>query len=125
MNIREFITSSDKRVLAGKNEEGNEELVKQFIGEKNMIFHTAESGSPFCIIESLKPTKKDINETATFCASKSQDWRNNKGDVHVHMFTGENIYKEKKMKTGMFGVKNFKDVLVKKKEIEALGRELK
>ena len=39
MKFREFITSSGKRVLAGKNAEQNEELVKQFIGKDNIIFH--------------------------------------------------------------------------------------
>ncbi len=118
MKFREFETSSGKRVLAGKNAENNEQLVNEFIGKANMILHTAAPGSPFCIIEDLKPSKKDINETAIFCARKSQDWRDNRNDVLIHVFTGKDVYKNKGMKPGMFGVRKFKVIKAKKKEIE-------
>ena len=120
MKFREFITSSGKKVLAGKDAESNDELVKQFLGNSNIIMHTSASGSPFCIIEDLKPAKKDIKETAIFCASKSQDWRDNKNDVAVHIFSGKETYKDKKMKAGMFGVRKYKEIKAKKKEIEGL-----
>lgn len=118
MGFREFVTSSGKKVIAGKDAEQNEELVNQFIGKENKIFHTAKPGSPFCIIEKIKHGKKDIQETAIFCASKSQDWRDNKGDVEVNFFTGADIYKTKSMKVGTFGVKRFRTMIVNKREIE-------
>ncbi len=122
MKFREFATSSEKKVLCGKDAESNEELVKQFIGKGNRIFHTAKPGSPFCIIQDLKPNKSDINETATFCASKSQDWRDNKSDTNIHVFIGKDTYKRRGMKTGMFGVKKFKIMKVKKKDIQELAK---
>jgi predicted ribosome quality control (RQC) complex YloA/Tae2 family protein len=118
MTFREFVTSSGKKVLAGKNAEQNDELVKEFLGKSNKLFHTAEPGSPFCVFEDLKPTKKDIEEVAIFCASKSQDWRDNKRDVVIHIFTGKETYKTKGMKAGMFGVNKYKEMKVKKKDIE-------
>ncbi|OGJ12661.1 hypothetical protein A3K82_02230 [Candidatus Pacearchaeota archaeon RBG_19FT_COMBO_34_9] len=118
MKFREFTTSSGKKVLCGKNAEQNEELVKQFIGKENLIFHTAKPGSPFCVIEKIKHTKKDEKETAIFCASKSQDWRDNRGDVEVNFFRGSEVYKRKDMKTGMFGVKRFRTMIAEKKDIE-------
>ena len=118
MKFREFTTSSGKKVLAGKNAEQNDELVKQYLGKSNKLFHTEASGSPFCIIEDLKPTKKDLEETAIFCASKSQDWRDNKKDVIVHVFSGKETYKTKGMKAGMFGVNKYKEMKVSKKKIE-------
>jgi predicted ribosome quality control (RQC) complex YloA/Tae2 family protein len=119
MKFREFLTSSGKKILCGKDAESNEELVKKFIGKGNKLFHTEKPGSPFCVIsESLKPSKKDEKETATFCAGKSQDWRDNKSDVAVHSFTGKDVYKQKGMKTGMFGVKKFTTIKVKREEIE-------
>lgn len=117
MKFREFITTSGKKVSAGKNAEQNEELVKGFIGKSNTLLHTEKPGSMFCVIEYLKPSKEDIQETATFCASKSQDWRDNKSDVVVHIFTGKDTYKRGGMKTGMFGVKKFKAIKVKKEQI--------
>jgi predicted ribosome quality control (RQC) complex YloA/Tae2 family protein len=120
MKFREFTTSSGKKVLAGKDAEQNEELIKQFIGKDNKIFHTAAPGSPFCVIEKIKHGKKDEQETAIFCASKSQNWRDNKGDVEVNFFSGEDIYKDKSMKIGTFGVRKFRTIIATKKEIEKL-----
>ncbi|MCK4647821.1 DUF814 domain-containing protein [Candidatus Pacearchaeota archaeon] len=118
MKFREFETSSGKKVLAGKDAKSNEELIKQFKGKENVILHTAAPGSPFCVIENLDASKKDIKLSGTYCASKSQDWRDNKSDVRVHVFTGKNVYKRKGMKLGTFGVKKFKVIKVKKRDIE-------
>ena len=115
--FREFETSSGKKVFAGKNAENNEELVKQ-VGENEDIFHSAKPGSPFVNIKSSKTTEKDRKEAAIFCAVKSQDWRDNKKDVEVHWFKGKEIYKRKGMSLGTFGVKKFKLIKIKKKEIE-------
>lgn len=118
MTFREFETSSLKFVLAGKDAKSNEELIKQ--AEKNeIILHTANPGSPFVNIKG-KATLKDIKEAAVFCASRSQDWRDNKKDVAVHVFKGEDIYKRKDMKLGTFGVRKFKVIKIKKQDIEKL-----
>jgi len=117
MKFREFITSSGKKVFVGKNAEQNDELVNQFIGKENKILHTERPGSPFCVVEDLEPTTKDIRETAIFCASRSQDWRDNQQEVIVHVFTGKEVYKEKRMKAGMFGVRKTKNILIKKNVI--------
>lgn len=125
MKFREFETSSEKKVICGKDAESNDELVKKFIGKENKIFHTAKPGSPFCIIEDENPNKKEIKETATFCALKSQDWRDNKKDVIIHEFAGKDVYKRKGMKAGMFGVKKFKEIKIKAGEIKKLEKKLK
>ena len=120
MKFREFITSSGKKVLCGKDAKNNEELIEQ-VEDWETVLHTAKPGSPFMNIKSKKPGKTDIKEAAIFCASKSQDWRDNKDDVEVHYFLGREIYKKKEMKIGTFGVKNFKSIKVKK--IEILGKK--
>ena len=116
MKFREFETSSGKKVLAGKDAKSNEELVKQ--AEKNeIVLHTESPGSPFVNIKG-KANKKDIKEAAIFCAKYSQDWRDNKQDIKVHVFSGKDVYKRKGMKTGTFGVKKQKKIKVKKEDIE-------
>jgi len=116
MKFRERIAKSGNTILAGKDSKNNEELIKQI--EKNEeIFHTEEKGSPFVNIKG-KSSKGDIKEAAIFCAIYSQDWKKNKGDVIVHRFKGKDIFKDKTMKQGTFGVKNFKRIKIKKKEIE-------
>lgn len=108
-------------MLAGKSAENNEELIKQV--EKNeTVFHTAKPGSPFVNIKG-KDNIKDRKEAAIFCAGKSKDWRDNKKDVAVHWFKGKEVYKERGMKIGTFGVKSYKKILVKKKDIEKFMKE--
>jgi len=117
--FRKFKTSTGKQVIGGKNAEQNEELVKKFIGKSNIIMHTAKPGSPFCVLlRRLKPTKNELKETAIFCAKYSRDWKKNKKNVEVHIFSGKNVYKGEDMKKGTFGVKKIKKILVKKEELE-------
>ena len=115
MNFRKFQTSSGKEVLAGKSAETNEELVSQ-VSPTEIVLHTALPGSPFVNIKG-DATKKDVKEAAIFCAKFSHDWRDNKKDVLVHVFRGADIYKDKKMKTGTFGLKKFSAIKVKKEDI--------
>lgn len=116
MKFREFKTSKGTEVFLGKDQEQNEALVKKFIGKGNVILHTKERGSPFCVITE-KPKTGDKEEAAIICARYSQDWRDNKKNVIVHLFTGKDIYKEKTMPVGTFGVKRFRTIIVKKEKI--------
>ena len=119
MKFREITLKSGTKILLGRNAENNEELVKQFKGKDNTILHTASPGSPFCVIvDSLKPSRKDLVTSGAYCAGYSQDWRNNKSSVKVHAFTGKDVYKRKGMKVGTFGIKKKKIIKVKEGEIE-------
>lgn len=115
MKFRKFITKSGTVIFAGKDAESNEELVKQ-AGENEEVFHTEAPGSPFVNIK-RKPKPGEIKLAAIFCAGYSRDWKKNKGDVIVHRFKGRDIFKTKDMKTGTFGVRKFKIMGIKKKEI--------
>ena len=121
MKFREFETSSGKKVLAGKDAESNEQLINQVEANED-VFHTAKPGSPFVNIKASRTNQQDRKEAGIFCASKSQDWRNNKSDVEVHWFKGKDVFKKKGMKTGTFGVKKFKVIEIKKREIERWNR---
>ncbi len=120
IKFREFETSSGKLVLGGKSAGNNEQLIKQVEPEETVL-HTKPPGSPFVNIKG-KARKKDIKEAAVFCARYSQDWRDNKEDVIVHYFKGKEIFKEKRMKLGTFGVKKFKKIKIKRKQIESFGK---
>ena len=117
-NFRKLITENGTVILAGRNDEGNEDLILQV--EKNEeVFHTKEPGSPFVNIKG-RAQKSDIKIAAIFCAKFSRDWKKNKKDVVVHQFKGKDIYKEKGMKIGTFGIREYKVIKVKKGEIEEL-----
>jgi len=121
-NFRKAVTSSGKLMLAGKNAETNEKLIEQ-VGKEELVFHTAKPGSPFVNIkleDGEKYSQKDVQEAAIFCAKYSQDWKKAKikKDVDVHYFLGKDIFKLKDMKLGTFGVKGYKEMRVKKINIE-------
>ena len=126
-NFRIFITESGKEVIAGKSAETNEELIKQIEG-KSIVLHTKEKGSPFAEIKQKKGekiSKKDIYEAGVFCSVYSQDWKKNKKDVTMHIFKGEDVFKDGKMKTGTFGVKDAKAMKIKMLDILKLENVLK
>jgi len=122
MKHREIILSSGTRIFLGKNAKNNDELVKEFRGKENIIIHTVEPGSPFCIIEKLNPTQLEIKEASIICASKSQDWRDNKKDVEVHVFDGKHIRKPFLAKKGTWSITG-KAKLIKVKREEILKQE--
>lgn len=116
MKFREITLSSGNRVLLGRNAENNDELVKKFEGETNTILHTSSPGSPFGVILD-KPSKKELYEAAVWVARYSQDWRDNKNDIKVDVFTGKDVKKKEGMKTGTWNVKKSKKIKVKKSNI--------
>ena len=115
-NFRKLITKNGTLVLAGRNDKNNESLISQ-VEDDEEVFHTKEAGSPFVNIKG-KQKIGDAKEAASFCAGFSRDWKKNRDDVVVHEFKGKDIFKEKGMKAGTFGIKKFKAIKIKKTEIE-------
>ncbi|NCN51696.1 DUF814 domain-containing protein [archaeon] len=126
MKPREFVLSTETKIFLGKDENSNDELMKKFKGKENVILHTVAPGSPFCVIEKLNPTKEEVYEAGTFCALKSQDWRDNKRDIKMHIFTGRDTKKTLFLKPGSWKLKNTpKEIVIKKKDILSLGGKSK
>ena len=118
MKYRKKILKNGTEVLLGRNENSNDKLMKEFKGKENVILHTSAPGSPFCVIIKDKPTKDEVYEAGTFVAKYSQDWRDHKRDISVHVFTGKDASKKFWMKKGTWNVKNTKTLTIKKKDIE-------
>lgn len=116
MNFRSHISKNGTLFLAGRTDKNNEELISQ-VKPEELVFHTMASGSPFVNIKG-NVLEGDIKEAAILCARYSRDWKKNKANIEVHMFNGNDIYKNKTMKTGTFGVKKFKTIKIKKQDIE-------
>jgi len=100
MKPRRIKLKTGTEIFLGKDAESNDELMKKFRGKENRILHTVAPGSPFCVIEKLKPEKREIEEAGVYCARYSQDWRDNKRDVKVHVFDGKSIKKSLFAKKG-------------------------
>ena len=62
MNFRKITLKSEAGLVLGKDEDSNDYLMNDFKGKENIILHTAAPGSPFGVIEKIKPTKKEIQE---------------------------------------------------------------
>ncbi len=120
--FRKFILSTGTRIFLGRNAENNDELMKEFKGKENIILHTVKPGSPFCVVEKLNPTKKEIQESGIICAAKSQDWRDNKSDVELHLFSGKEIKKPLLAKAGTWKIIS-KPKLIKVRRTEILNKD--
>jgi hypothetical protein len=116
-NYRWFFTSNDILVVGGKSDEQNESVIQNFLKPDYTVMHTSAPGSSFMIIQSEKPTKKDLEETAVFTACFSKQWKNGSSIVEIDMFKGSQIYKTNSMKLGTFGVKEDKKTLKVKPEL--------
>jgi predicted ribosome quality control (RQC) complex YloA/Tae2 family protein len=126
MEFREITLESGTRILLGKDAESNDELMKKFKGKENTILHTVKPGSPFCVIkEPLSPSDETLKLSGAICAKYSQDWRENKKDVRVNIFTGKNISKKKGMKLGTWHVAKSETINIKKEDILKLKNSKK
>ncbi|MEK6872366.1 MAG: NFACT RNA binding domain-containing protein [Nanoarchaeota archaeon] len=112
---RWFFTSSGTLVVGGKSDEQNEIVFNHFLKKGYYVMHTSSPGSPFMIIQSDNPTSEDKEETAIFCACFSKQWKrlkNEKEKVAVDIFRAEQLYKNRLMKKGSFGVNGEKKTIV-------------
>jgi len=103
-----FYTSSKKLVLGGKSAKQNDSLLKRLkdIRKPFILMHTSEPGSPFSVIlsEPKKVTEKDLEQAAIFTGCFSRAWKLGKKTTTVDIFKTSQIHKDKKMKTGTWGV---------------------
>jgi len=121
MNPRKIKLKSGTEILLGKDAESNDELMREFKGKENIILHTSAPGSPFCVINKLKPSKETIKLSGAYCARYSQDWRDNKKDVKMHVFTGKDVKKPFFAKKGTWKItKKPRVIKIKKKDIEKI-----
>lgn len=118
VNFRKFVTTSGAKIILGRDENSNDDLMKEFKGKDNTILHTSAPGSPFCVIDSpIEPSREDIKISGAACAAYSQDWRNNKRDIELDVFTGKGVKKNFWMKKGTWKVKKSKKIKIKKADI--------
>ena len=122
MIFRKKKLKSGKEILLGKDAKSNDELMKKFEGKENVIIHTVAPGSPFCVIEDLKPSRKEIQEASSACAYYSQAWRDNQADIMVNVFTGKDVSKKKGMKSGTWKVNKSEKKKIKRRKIKNVNK---
>ena len=120
VSFRKFVTSSGLGVFGGRDSVNNDELVFGS-APSDVLLHTVLPGSPFVNVGS-EASKNDIREAAVFCAKFSQGWRDSKKDIFVNVFRKCDMFKDKKMKGGTWGVKKEERIRVRKSDILAFEK---
>ncbi|MBU2639716.1 MAG: DUF814 domain-containing protein [Nanoarchaeota archaeon] len=118
-----YFIKNNTLIVGGKSRSSNEELLKNYLEKDDLVFHTEARGSPFFLIK--KGSKELINFTALVTAKFSKEWKNAKKDIEVMYVRGDQIYKDKNMNKGTFGVRGKKEIiLVKKEDIESFKNKI-
>ncbi len=74
---RWFFTSDGFLVIAGRDADQNEELVKKYMDKKDIFFHAQAFGAPITVVktEGRESTQEAIAEVAQFAVAYSSVWK--------------------------------------------------
>ncbi|MFH1174445.1 MAG: NFACT RNA binding domain-containing protein [archaeon] len=95
--FRWFYSSDGFLVLAGKDADTNERLVKKQLEKQDIIFHTDMPGSPFVLVKKGQSApEQTIAEASSFTASLSRAWKKELGEAEVYWVLPDQVTKETK-----------------------------
>ena len=96
--FRWFFTSNNILAVGGKTAQQNEEVIKKYAKDKDLVFHCDIAGSPFVVMKTSQaknePTKEDLYETAVFSAVHSKAWRVGIGAIESYWVKREQVTKK-------------------------------
>ncbi|MEM5834291.1 MAG: ribosome rescue protein RqcH [Candidatus Aenigmatarchaeota archaeon] len=113
--FRWFISSDNFLVIAGKDAKTNEEIVKKYAKEQDIILHADIHGAPFVLIRNEKKKEvplETIMEAAEFAASYSKAWFLGLGSTDVFYVKPEQVVKEA-LPLGSFKIRGKREWLKK------------
>lgn len=104
-NFRWIKSSDGFLIVGGKDAKTNEQLIRKYMKDSDLVFHTDITGSPFVLIKN--PDKKDIpeqtiKEAAEFCGSYSKAWKIGIAAADVYYVKPDQVKKEGGLPTGSF-----------------------
>ncbi len=113
---RHFITSEGFLVVAGKDEQTNENLVKKHTMPSDIVLHAEITGAPFTVIKTDKEVSDQaIKEAAIFAACYSKAWPMGLGSVDVYWVKPEQVSKDapsgEYLRKGSFVIKGRKNYI--------------
>lgn len=95
--FRWFLTSNNFLVVAGRDANTNEDLIKKHVDKDDLVLHTDMAGSPFAVIKNnssdKKITQKDIEESADFVLAYSRAWKAGFGNAEIFYVTPDQVSK--------------------------------
>ncbi len=93
-NYRWFVTSEGNLVLAGKDAQTNDSVVKKYMDEKDLYFHADIHGAPSVILKNKNGIgEKSIMEAAQFAWCMSRAWNARFGNGAVYYVTKSQVSK--------------------------------
>jgi len=91
-----FVTSAGLLVIAGRDADTNEEVIKKYAEKQDIVLHTDMAGSPFVVIkkeENKEISKKDIEEAADFVLAYSRAWKKGFGSADIFYVNPDQVTK--------------------------------
>jgi len=103
--FRWFNSSNGFLVVSGKDAKTNERLIRKYMKDNDLVFHTDITGSPFTLVKN--PEKKEIpestiQEAAEFCGAYSKAWKVGITLVDVYYINPDQVKKEGGLPQGSF-----------------------
>ncbi len=89
------ITRNGFLVIAGKNADQNESIVKRYLEDSDVFLHADIHGAPATILKTggIEPASEDIWDAAVIAASYSRAWKAGAGYVGVFWVKGSQVSK--------------------------------
>lgn len=102
--FRWYISSEGRLVIGGRDATTNDIIIKKYLEQNDLVFHTQLKGSPFVVIktEGAKPTAQEKEEAAIFCAANSKQWSAQISLADVYYIKPDQVKKEFGLPKGSF-----------------------
>ena len=95
--FRWFITTNGFLVIAGRDANTNEDVIKRHADKEDIVLHTDMAGSPFAVIKKdscdKEISQQDISECADFVLSYSRAWKKGLGNSDIFYVKPEQVTK--------------------------------
>lgn len=120
--FRWFMSSDGFLVVAGRDADSNEEIVKKYMEKRDIVFHTQVPGAPITVIKTQgeEVPEQTLQETAQFVVSYSSVWKSGQFSGDCYWIKPEQVSKTPEsgeyLKKGSFVIRGernyFRDVQV-------------
>jgi predicted ribosome quality control (RQC) complex YloA/Tae2 family protein len=93
--FRWFVSSDGFLVVAGRDADTNEDIVKKYMEKRDIVFHTQAPGAPITVIKSMgkEVPPQTLEEAAKFVVSYSSVWKSGQFSGDCYWITPEQISK--------------------------------
>jgi predicted ribosome quality control (RQC) complex YloA/Tae2 family protein len=120
--FRWFMSSDGFLIVAGRDADSNEEIVKKYMEKRDIVFHTQTPGAPITVIKTMGKDVPEttLQETAQFVVSYSSVWKSGQFSGDCYWIKPEQVSKTPEtgeyLKKGSFVIRGernyFRDVQV-------------